>query len=114
MSADVDTDQRPGTGWKGYDFILNRTMDGEETWLEKSADGWTWEQVAKVSLAVKGNELMLAVPREALRLPDAQAVGCDFKWWDNPQKPGDVMDTYVSGDTAPDGRFNYRYATAAH
>ena len=33
-----------------------------------------------------------------------------FKWVDNPQAPGDIMDFYLSGDVAPEGRFLYRYA----
>ncbi len=33
----------------------------------------------------------------------------DFKWADNLQSPGDVMDFYVSGDTASEARFMYRY-----
>jgi hypothetical protein len=33
----------------------------------------------------------------------------DFKWVDNLQAPGDVMDFYVSGNVAPAGRFNYRF-----
>ena len=45
-------------------------------------------------------------------LPAGDAVTLDFKWWDNPQKPGDIMDVYLSGDAAPDGRFNFRYSTA--
>jgi hypothetical protein len=35
----------------------------------------------------------------------------DFKWTDNLQRPGDVMDFYLSGDVAPEGRMNYRYVT---
>ncbi len=42
-------------------------------------------------------------------LPPGDAVQLDFKWWDNPHKPGDIMDTYLSGDCAPEGRFNYRF-----
>ncbi|MSU23953.1 MAG: hypothetical protein EXS32_09050 [Opitutus sp.] len=109
----LDTDQKRSTGWEGYDFIVNRSRDGQETWLERNAGGWTWEKVAKVQLTVSGNELMFAVPRAALGLPAGDAVTFDFKWWDNPQNPGDIMDIYLSGDAAPDGRFNYRYATAA-
>ena len=40
-------------------------------------------------------------------------MSIDFKWWDNAQKPGEIMDTYLSGDVAPDARFNFRYSTAA-
>jgi hypothetical protein len=105
----IDADQNAKTGWEGYDFILNRTMDGQETWLEKNTGGWKWAKVAKVAFVRQGNELMLAVPRNALGLPEGDAVALDFKWWDNTQKPGDIMDAYLSGDAAPDGRFNYRY-----
>ena len=108
----IDTDQNPKTGWQGYDFILNRTTDGKDTWLEKNTHGWAWQRVTKVSLVVKGNELMLSVPRRLLGLPDGDAVRFDFKWWDNPQKPGDIMDSYLSGDVAPDARFNFHYVTA--
>jgi len=105
----INTDQNPKTGWEGYDFIINRTVDGKESWLERNAGGWKWEKVAKVRLKVQGNELMLAVPRAVMGLADGETVALDFKWWDNPQKSGDMMDTYLSGDVAPDGRFNYRY-----
>jgi hypothetical protein len=30
------------------------------------------------------------------------------KWADNVQKPGDIMDFYLSGDVAPLGRFAWR------
>jgi len=92
---------------------VNRAVDGGATWLERNTGGWTWQKIAKVKLTVTGNELMFAIPRSALGLPAGDALTLDFKWWDNPQRPGDIMDVYVSGDTAPDGRFNYRYSTAA-
>ncbi len=109
----LDTDQKRSTGWEGYDFIVNRSRDGQGTWLERNTGGWTWEKVVQVQLTVSGHELMLAIPRATLGLPAGDTVTLDFKWWDNPQKSGDIMDTYRSGDTAPDGRFNYRYATTA-
>lgn len=108
----IDADHNPKTGWAGYDYILNRTVDGNETWLEKNTGGWNWERVAKVSFTVRGNELMLAVPRAALGVTHAEKFTLDFKWWDNAQKSGDIMDTYLSGDAAPEGRFNFRYQSA--
>jgi hypothetical protein len=41
--------------------------------------------------------------------PAETQLSLDFKWADNVQSPGDVMDLYTSGDTAPEGRFMYRY-----
>ena len=56
---------------------------------------------------------MLAVPRTILCLESREDFALDFKWWDNLQKPGDIMDSYLSGDVAPDGRFNYHYVAGA-
>jgi hypothetical protein len=108
----IDADLNPQTGWEGYDFILNRTMDGQTTWLEQNAGGWKWDHLAKVEVVTIGNELLLAVPRQALGLPPGDTVQLDFKWWDSARKPGDIMDVYLSGDVAPEGRFNYRFTSA--
>ena len=97
--------------WAGYDFIVNRTLAGEgESWLERNAGGWNWEKAAPARFRVGGHELHLAIPRVALGLGSANSLPTlDFKWADNIQSPGDVMDFYLSGDVAPAGRFNYRY-----
>ena len=59
----------------------------------------------------------LAIPLKALGLPTGGAAfTLNFKWADNvwagnPQAPGDIMEFYLSGDVAPQGRFMYRYKT---
>lgn len=105
----IDADHNPKTGWEGYDYIVNRSVDGRESWLEKNSGGWRWERVAKVQFNVQGNELMISVPRAPLGLAGSDTFALEFKWWDNAQKPGDIMDAYLSGDVAPEGRFKYRY-----
>ncbi len=63
-----------------------------------------------VNLRVSGNELQLAIPRKALGLPERTIrLSLDFKWADHLQHPGDIMDFYLSGDVAPEGRFKNRY-----
>jgi hypothetical protein len=52
----------------------------------------------------------LAVPREALGLTQ-DPVTFDFKWIDNVKLPDDLTVLYYDGDTAPLGRFRFRYAT---
>jgi hypothetical protein len=108
----IDADQNAATGWCGYDFMVNRTADADgKFWLEKNLGGWQWQKVTPVEFRVQGNELQLAIPRAALGLAaGGSRVNFDFKWADNLQSPGDVMDFYVSGDVAPEGRFNYRYS----
>ncbi len=108
----IDRDQDRKTGWEGYDYLVRCGAAEGGTWLERNVGGWKWERVAKVELKVAGNEMMLAVPRAVLGLPAGAAVTLDFKWWDHPQQSGDIMQVYLSGDAAPDGRFNYRYTTA--
>lgn len=111
LLIDADGDHR--NGWEGYDFIVNRSVDADgSSWLERNTGGWNWTRVAKVRLQTAGTELQLAVPRAGLALP-AGPVAIDFKWADNLQRPGDVMDFYSSGDVAPDGRFRFRFDTGA-
>jgi hypothetical protein len=50
---------------------------------------------------------MLAIPRASLGLTN-EPVTFDFHWADNFQT-NDIADFGVDGDSAPDGRFNYRY-----
>ncbi len=107
----IDIDQNTATGWNGYDYIVNRTVESDgATWLEKNAGGWQWQKAARLQYRFQGNELQLAIPREAMKLPKGRTrVALDFKWADNMQSPGDIMDFYLSGDVAPEGRFMYRY-----
>lgn len=96
--------------WEGYDYIVNRSIDPDgSSWLEECEGGWKWKKVAKIRYRASGNELQLALPRNLLHLPSGPATSIDFKWADNLQHPGDVMDFYLSGDVAPEGRFMYRY-----
>jgi hypothetical protein len=92
-----------------WDYIVNRLPPAEKTaHLERNTGGWNWTGVAEVSYRVAGDQLQIEIPRAALGLPDGR-VSLDFKWADNLQHPGDAMDFYVSGDTAPDGRLEFRY-----
>jgi hypothetical protein len=106
----IDADQNPATGWEGYDFIVNHTVENDSTtWLERSTGGWEWEKVTRVRYEAGGRELHLAVQRSALGLPQDKPLMLDFKWADNLQNPGDIMDFYVSGDVAPEARFTFRF-----
>jgi hypothetical protein len=106
----IDTRHGGKTAWEGFDFIVNRDVSDGKAWLERSLGGWQWRKVAPVKMKVKGRELQVAVPRSALGLAAAAGkLALDFKWIDNAQSLGDPMDLYVSGCTAPAGRFRYRY-----
>jgi len=111
----IDTDQDMDTGWQGYDFVVNRAVkSATRTVLEKHRHAWHWQSMAEIDYRVKGRELHLCLPRALLGLSgEGGPVQLDFKWIDNWQHCGDVMDMYLSGDTAPEGRFKYRYQGAS-
>ncbi len=110
MRLFIDTDKNIDTGWEGYDYVVNRVVPEEkEAVLEHSDTGWNWETAAKIAWQKEGNKLHLAVPCEALGLPKDKKIDLRFKWADNMQHDGDIMDFTLYGDTAPPGRFMYRY-----
>ena len=97
--------------WEGYRYILNRiSPTDKKAILEKSNGGWDWSAVGQVSYNIGANGDMLAVeiPKSMLGI-SGDDFTIDFKWSDNTLAAGDIMDFYQYGDTAPGGRFNYRY-----
>jgi len=111
MMLFIDTDRDKKTGWNGYDFIVNRVNPkGKNVIVEKNiGDRWEWEQISESEFAVKGNKLEIEIPRKVLNLC-SKALNFEFKWNDNMQENGNIMDFYVNGDTAPGGRFNFVYS----
>lgn len=106
----LDVDRDKSTGWNGYDYIVNRiSPENGEVIIEKNYKGkWIWEQVGRSIYFMKNNVLVFSIPRKLLHL-DNRSLNIEFKWNDNMQDEGNIMDFYVNGDTAPGGRFNFVY-----
>ena len=84
-------------------------MDEGTAVLEVCEGGWKWRDAAHVPMKVEGKSLTLALPRKALGIA-GRKIDVRFKWSDNAiGERGDVLDFYRHGDSAPDGRFVYRY-----
>lgn len=111
MMLFIDVDRDKSTGWNGYDFIVNRVSPkGSKVVVEKNVGNrWEWMSVAETKFAVNGNRLELEIPKSVLGL-SGKTVNIEFKWNDNMQENGNIMDFYVNGDTAPGGRFNFVYS----
>lgn len=106
----VPNDAQPN--WNHFQFAVNRVSppDDHTAILERCLGGWAWEEVARVAMTIEGSSLSIALPRTILG--QGSRVDVRFKWADNtpgPNGDGDIMDFHVHGDTAPDGRFVYRY-----
>lgn len=105
----IDIDRNRKTGWEGYDFILNRESPTESAiTVEVNRGGWEWEKRGEATYKVSGNKMEIAIPRSVLSLDESE-LNFEFKWADNIQEAGDIMDFYLSGDVAPAGRFNFIY-----
>lgn len=92
--------------WHGYDYCIK--ANGDKLMLCRNVDGcYRWIPICNVQYKVSGNKIQLSVPKN--KLPESSYI--DFKWTDNvPQKENlDILDLYIYGDVAPNGRFNYRY-----
>ena len=100
----INTDQDPGTGWQGYDLLVNasRYSDSEtslQVWNKKK-----WGKALQLEYRYEGKELMLKVPREFLN-----SSAFDFHWTDNVPLSGQIEDFFLKGDNAPERRSNYRF-----
>ena len=107
MQLLIDADRNAKTGWHGYDYVVNsKVLSAHTTTLKRLSDGKTWQ----VSYSASGREMAVTIPRARLGLTNLQKTTFDFHWADNvPVGSGDIADWWYNGDSAPDGRFNYRY-----
>ena len=109
MMLFIDTDQNKKTGWEGYDFIVNgNVLNSETTTVKRTKNGWNWKTVGNVNYKYSGNEFEVKIPRKIIGM-SSPVIAFDFHWADNIQKKNDIIEFSVSGDSAPNRRFDYRY-----
>lgn len=95
-------------GFSGYQFVINRTPEGNMTSVEKSTGGYAFESVGQAKIRVEGNVMQVAIPLSMLGLT-FDNVHFEFKVADHVTNYEDIMDYYVTGDVAPLGRLNFGY-----
>lgn len=107
----VDIDRDKSTGWNGYDYIINRkSPTGKKAIIEKNiGNRWEWKEIKRTSYVVNDNRLEIKIDRKTFNM-NGKRLNFEFKWNDNMQENGNIMDFYVNGDTAPGGRFNFVYS----
>lgn len=106
MRLFIDIDNDKNTGWEGYDYVVNRKSPDKMAYIEKAEKGWDWKPLAKLQYRYAGNKMEIKIPKIVLK---GVKASFQFKWSDNMQKDGDIMDFLVNGDVAPLGRFNFEY-----
>ena len=105
----IDVRGTESVSWEGFEFLVNREGPKDNTvTLERCTGGWQWEQVGSIDYRVAGKQMHFVIPKSMLGIEDSN-FELEFKWIDNCQEPGNILDGYTNGDTAPEGRFRYRY-----
>ncbi|MHB8581219.1 MAG: T9SS type A sorting domain-containing protein [Ignavibacteriaceae bacterium] len=106
----IDIDCDKSTGWEGYDYVINRINPEDSAIVEKSVNNsWNWVKVGSAEYAINGNVLELKINRSVFNV-EGKKLDFEFKWSDNSENDGNIMDFYINGDAAPDDRFNYVYS----
>lgn len=100
-------------GFEGFQFLINRypTSDGK-TSVEYSSEGYHFEKVGDASITVDGKHVMIAVPREVLKVSGEKDFTLHVKCVDSVQSPDNMLDYYVSGEVLPLGRYHCVYRGA--
>jgi len=110
MNLLLNTDADYNTGWHGYDYIVNRTIDGGITSVESfGVDGkYEFSYAGDAGINYKDNEMIIKVPKNLVGITGDKFT-VDFKFADNIPEEDDIMLFIDKGDVAPNNRFNYRY-----
>lgn len=126
--SDITRHEDEDTGWMnllisagdtsqsfaGFNYIINRNPGEGTTSVERYAgEGYRWTNVGEAEYYYSGNAIVYKIPLSAIGL-DSDNVQLSFKVTDNVQssEPGkeiDILDYYITGDSAPIGRFGYAY-----
>ncbi len=93
-------------GWEGYEYVINRAAAGS---IERLNSDFTGEKIGEAQVAVEGNVMLLTVSKQLLGLREGE-FSIYFKLADAVEKPADIMDYYVSGQSLPMGRLSFAYS----
>lgn len=108
MNILIKTEEGNENSFGSFNFIINRSPKNGKTSIEKSTGGYNFISVGEADYIVNGNVMMVKIPLSSLGL-DKDNCYIRFKVSDNVTHYDDIMDYYVSGDSAPIGRFAYAY-----
>lgn len=114
MALWLDTDADAKTGCAGFDYVVNRSRSAGVASVEHCTDAkFTWERAGDAPFKVTDSELVISVPRAAIgKVAANTALSFRFKWTDNVPEPLAPLDLLQLGDSAPNGRFTYRYTAS--
>ena len=109
MNLLIKTEDGVENSFAGFNYVINRSPnESGKTSIERSKGGYDWESAGEADYAVKNNVILYRIPLSALGLSEENCY-VRIKAADNVTHYDDITDYYVSGDSAPIGRFAYSY-----
>ncbi|MBQ9709606.1 MAG: hypothetical protein IJV67_03170 [Clostridia bacterium] len=109
MTLLIKTNENIAESFGGYGYIVNRAPKANgKTSLERSTGGYAWQSAGEADYRVYGNAIVYKLPLSALGLTSDKCF-VQIKVSDNVTAFNDIMDYYVTGDSAPIGRLGYTY-----
>ena len=110
MNILINSDSDYTTGWHGYDYVVNRSVNGNTTSIDSyGADGtYAFTSAGSGSINYSGKEMVVSVPKSVINV-SGNKFTIDFKIADNIPEEDYIMYFIDKGDVAPNNRFNYRY-----
>lgn len=107
----IDADRNKGTGWEGYDYVVNLGVKSTTETTLKRWDGKNWNNEVIIPYKIVGNEMELSIPRTAV-LMDKSTPEFYFHWADNVQQLDSIDSFFTDGESAPDRRFNFNFSSS--
>ncbi len=107
----IDADRNKGTGWEGYDYVVNLGVKSATETTLKQWNGNAWGNEITINYKLVGNEMVVSIPRTSVAM-DKTTPEFYFKWADNPQQLNDITSFFTDGDAAPDRRFNFNFSSS--
>jgi len=91
----LDTDRKKGTGWEGYDYVVNYGVTSKNQTTVKQWDGVAWGNAQSAAFSVSGSEMEISIPRTAI-LKTEGTPEFYFHWADNSQNLNDITAFYAN------------------
>ena len=92
----------------GFHYIINRRPGtGGTTSVERYGGSGVWSGAGEGRMHIWGNHMQVSIPLRVLGLKPGTSVG--VKVADHVTRYNDIMDYYITGDSAPIGRLAYLY-----
>lgn len=107
MNIFIGTGTPSSKGWQGYNYVVNRKVNGSSSSVEALNDNYMGTVTGQAEIALSGSVLQVKIPRSALNLGSSNTFY--FKVADGVQNPADIMNFYTTGSSLPIGRLSFQY-----